>query len=228
MLNTPERWWHHSKESWSGLSHRNELILVLIWVLKLDWLGSEGQNHFSGLFGRVKFGAGGNPKIQSTWPWSKVLPKTEALSLGLMKPLVSVTTSRVPGPICCVFPRQDHWIAGRRPQLLSESVRLTFHCLSMLLWTSFPPSLPVWFASLTNSTFPLLRKTFFLSPARVEEDIPLQDELECSLPHKTIVSGWDKAPNKAAGSRKRQKECVPSYGAILPIHQLKRKIWDRA
>ncbi|KAG5213831.1 hypothetical protein JEQ12_009617 [Ovis aries] len=50
---------------------------------------------------------------------------------------------------------------------------------------SFPP---VWFASLTNSTFPLLKKTFFLGPAPVEQHKPLGDELECSLHRKTMAS----------------------------------------
>lgn len=67
---------------------------------------------------------------------------------------------------------------------------------------SFPP---VWFASVTNSTFPLLKKTFFLGPAPVKQHKPLGDELECSLHHKTMVSGWDKAPSKAAGRRKGRK-----------------------
>lgn len=78
-------------------------------------------------------------------------------------------------------------------------------------------------------SFSFCKKTFFSGLAPVEECILLGDELECSLHHKTIISGGDKAPNKAARSRKGQeKKCVPFYRATLPIHQLQRKIWGMA
>lgn len=128
-----------SQESEAIMDFLTGMKLFSSWVLKLDWLDSEGRSHFSGLFGRVKFGAGGRLQIQRTRPWSKVLLR-QVSSLSPMKPLVSVSTFKVPGPICSVFQRQDRWSAGRWPRLLSETVRLTFLCLSILLWTtSFRP-----------------------------------------------------------------------------------------
>lgn len=95
--------------------------------------------------------------------------------------------------------------------------------VSFCEWPEYLPPFPVWFTSLTNSTFPRL-KIFFPSPAHLEERIPSQDELGYSLHCKTIVSDWDEAPSRALGSTKRQKECVPSCGAMLSRHQLKRKM----
>lgn len=165
----------------------------------------------------------------------KGLPRKEMSPLCLMKPFLPVTTFKAqkrarPLVLSTV------WLETRSLNCRQMTSVADWICRAHFSLSEYPfvhtqsslPPLPVCFASLTNSPFSLLRKTFFLGPAHVEKHIPLQDGLECSLHHKTIVSGWDKAPNKAAGRRKKQKEWVPSCGVTLPIHQLKREIWHKA
>lgn len=134
-----------------------------------------------------------------------------------------------PGPICSVI--RDK-ITDLQADDLSRWWNLSDSLFSVLgSFCEQPefPSFPSCLVCITDKChFSFCRKEFSLGPASVEERILHQDELECSFHHKTIISGWDKAPNKAARSRKGWKKCVPSHGAILPIHQLQRKIWDMA